>query len=72
MITCAKFSSDSTLLATGSKDKMIKVYDFKNYKILHRLSGHTKAISCLDISTNSALIVSGSLDQTVKLWDIAS
>lgn len=55
------------ILATGSYDKTIKIWDLDTGKELKTLSGHMAGIRCLQFDDSK--LISGSMDGTMKLWD---
>ncbi|KAI0462633.1 protein with putative role during mitosis [Komagataella kurtzmanii] len=61
------------LLATGSSDLQIKVWDIEdsaNMKALRTLTGHENIISCLCFHpTEPSKLISCSKDKTTKVWD---
>ena len=66
------FSPDSTVLASGGGDCMIKLWDVKTGRVLKTLHGHTDWVRSLAFSSDGAILVSGSGDCTVRLWDVQS
>jgi glucose repression regulatory protein TUP1 len=64
------FSPDGKYLATGAEDKIIRVWDIAQQKIVNSFTGHDQDIYSLDYSRNGRLIASGSGDHTVRLWDL--
>ncbi|KAF9478961.1 WD40 repeat-like protein [Pholiota conissans] len=69
-IRSVKFSPDGKLLATGSEDNEIRIWDIDARKIIRTLKGHTEEIYSLDFSRNGRYIVSGSADRTLWIWDL--
>ena len=59
------------LLASGSFDTSIKIWEADTGKCTRVLEGHTHAILCI-IQLENGYIASGSLDKTVIVWDIKS
>lgn len=71
-VTSVAFSPDSQLLASGSSDTTIIVWDANSGSFLHVLSGHDKAVNSVVFSPNGQQLTSASYDNTVKIWDIES
>ena len=55
------------ILATGSYDATIKIWDLDTGKEIRTLQGHTMGIRCLQFDDNK--LISGSLDKTLKVWN---
>ena len=64
-IMCLQF--DDTILATGSYDTTIKIWDIQSGAELRSLRGHTSAVRCLQFDDTK--LISGSLDNKVKIWN---
>ncbi|MHC4995740.1 MAG: WD40 domain-containing protein [Planctomycetota bacterium] len=62
----------SHVLASGSYDQTVILWDAPAGKILHKLVGHTNLIGKLAWNADADRLVSVSLDQSVKLWDARS
>ncbi len=67
---CLAFSPDGRLLASGSWDHTIKVWDVDTGKLLQTLQGHQDLVLSIAFSPNGLLLASGSADKTIKLWNI--
>jgi len=66
-----KYSPDGKMLAVGSHDNYIDVYDVKNnYTMTHRFKGHTSYITHLDWSTDSRIIQSNCGAYEILYWDV--
>jgi WD40 repeat protein len=65
-------SPDDKILATGSYDQKIKLWDVETGKELKTLSGHNGCIFGLAFRPDGKILASASADRTVKLWDVAT
>lgn len=59
------------VVATGSDDTDIGVWECPSGKNIAMLRGHRGFVSSVDYSTNGEFLLSGSGDSTVKLWDVS-
>ncbi|KAL7626514.1 hypothetical protein AAE478_003286 [Parahypoxylon ruwenzoriense] len=64
-ITALQF--DDNMLATGSYDSTIKLWDIEKGQVIRTLHGHTMGIRALQF--DDRMLVSASLDGTVKIWN---
>lgn len=64
-VMCLQF--DDNILATGSYDTTVKIWDIESGKELRTLSGHTAGIRCLQFDDNR--LFTGSIDRTLKVWN---
>ena len=63
---------DLTLLAAGTVDNIITIWDFESAQILLSLPGHSSFIHALDFNDNDSFLLSGSADETVMIWSLES
>ncbi len=68
-VKCIAISADGEIMASGSDDRKVKLWNADNGSILYTLSGHTDGISSIAVSADGKTIVSGSRDRTVKVWN---
>lgn len=66
------FTPDSKLIASGSKDKTIKIWQVDTGKELMTLKGHSDHITSIAISSENKLLASASKDKTLKLWTLTT
>ena len=67
-LTIFIFFSDK--IATGSFDKMCKLWDANSGSLIHTYRGHSAEIVCLSFNPQSTIVATGSMDSTAKLWDV--
>lgn len=74
IVKSVNFSSDDTLLATASNEKIIRVFDLNKPEAgaLEKMSGHTSSIRHAVFLHNNRRIVSVSDDCTLRVWDRAT
>ena len=66
------FSPDSSVIATGSVDRTVRLWDTKTCYFLRALVGHEDSISGIAFSPDGRTLASCSYDGTVRLWDAAT
>ncbi len=59
--------TDDEILATGSYDATIKIWDIESGRELRTLRGHTSGVRALQFDDTK--LISGSLDQSIKVWN---
>ncbi|MDP6587357.1 MAG: WD40 repeat domain-containing protein, partial [Anaerolineales bacterium] len=59
------------MLASGSYDKTIKLWDISMVNCVRTLEGHTGWVESV-VFNKDGLLASGSRDNTIKLWDVAT
>ena len=67
-----QFSKDGKILASGSRDKTIKLWRVKTGSIIRTLYGHKGWVRSVEFSSSSDVLVSGGRDKTIRLWDVSS
>ncbi|KAF5828592.1 WD-40 repeat protein, partial [Dunaliella salina] len=66
------FSQDGATVLSGSRDKTIKIWDWRNSgNCLATLKGHKNDVSSVAVSPDGKTLASGSKDQTIRLWKLA-
>ncbi len=71
-VTSVAISPDGQLLASGSADQTIKLWDFNSKSNIVTLKAHAGAVNTLAFSPDGTKLASGGADKAVKLWDVAT
>jgi len=66
------FNPDGELLATGSDDHKIRLWDTYSYELQSTLEGHAGYVNGVAFTPDGTLLVSGGHDKQVGLWDVES
>lgn len=66
------FSSDGTMIASGSDDATVKLWDVDSNELIDTFRGHSLSVRWVTFSPDGELVVSGSDDATIKIWDVAT
>ncbi|MGK7901848.1 MAG: WD40 repeat domain-containing protein [Hormoscilla sp.] len=56
------------MLASGSNDNTIKIWNLRSGRLLRTLTGHSGPVRSVAISPDGQLLASGSNDNTIKIW----
>jgi len=71
-VNSVAFSPDERLLASGSSDKTIKLWNVETGKCIRTLTGHADSVYSVAFSPDGRYLASGSWDKTIKLWDVGT
>ncbi|WP_414589979.1 NB-ARC domain-containing protein [Scytonema sp. PCC 10023] len=63
------YSSDYPLLASGSADHTIKLWDISIGQVVRTLQGHRYGVSTVVFSADGQTLISKDVGQTIKLWN---
>lgn len=69
-VTSAAISPDDRLVATGSLDTFVRLWDVATGRLLECLRGHKDSVYSVVFTPDGQGLVSGSLDKTLKYWEL--
>jgi len=61
---------DGKLLATGSTDKTIRIWDLQSTNLIYELKKHSKDVNSVVFSPDGKVLASGGADGTIILWNV--
>lgn len=67
-VTSVAMTGSASLMASGSLDDSVKVWNPLKGELIFNLTGHTRDVNTVAISPDGKTLVSGSDDCTVKVW----
>ena len=68
-VSFVAFSPDGTILASGSEDTTVRLWNPITGKHIKTFTEHLNAITSLVFSPDGKTLASGSWDDTIRLWD---
>jgi hypothetical protein len=74
MIDSVALSSDGRILASGSRDKTIKIWNVSTGQEINTLKGHSRSVNSVAFSPDGKTLASSSRDRdnTIKIWNVAT
>ena len=68
-VTSVCFNHDGSQVASGSRDKTVKVWNAKTGDLVQTLEGRSGAVYSVCFNHDGSQVASGSNDKTVKVWN---
>jgi WD40 repeat protein/serine/threonine protein kinase len=69
-VSSLAFSRVDPILATGSADQRIRLWDTRTWKETISFKGHLSLVDCVAVSPDGGWLASGSKDRSVRIWDL--
>jgi WD40 repeat protein len=69
-IKCLTLTNDDKQIISGGGDKIVRIFNSSNFKIVAELSGHTDFVSCLSVSNDGKLLASGGWDGQIFIYSL--
>jgi WD40 repeat protein len=71
-ILAVAFSPDGTAVASGSYDRLVKLWNVADGKVIATLKEHSDAVYAVAFLPGGTQLLSAAGDRTVKIWDLAT
>ncbi|KAM3089420.1 hypothetical protein ACMFMG_001019 [Clarireedia jacksonii] len=71
-VSSVAFSPDNKIIASGSWDCTIRLWDTVTGELQQILEGYSDSVNSVAFSPDSRIVASGSWDNTIRLWDTAT
>lgn len=69
LVQAVAFSPNGHILASGSVDHAVRLWEAANGVLRRTLKGHTGEVRAVDFSSDGRTLASASSDHTIRLWD---
>lgn len=71
-VNSAEFSPDTRLIASGSEDSTVRLWDMTSKQKIKEFNDHNGGVNNVRFHPDGTCVASGSSDRSIKIWDIRS
>jgi geranylgeranyl transferase type-2 subunit beta len=71
-VAAVDLDGDGGRLATGSANKLARVFDTRDGRLLATMRGHDDGVAAVHFNADATLLATGSYDHTAAIWDASS
>ncbi|HBJ33927.1 MAG TPA: hypothetical protein DDZ51_04005 [Planctomycetaceae bacterium] len=68
-VLSVRFSPDGQMIASSAADKIIRLIDLAENRVVRSLEGHTHHVMAVAWNDDSVTLASAGADQSIKVWD---
>ena len=69
-VVAVKYSPNGQIIASGSEDNTVKLWDVTTGKVVKTLVAHRGYITALDFNAAGDQLVTAAKDNTIRIWDV--
>ena len=69
-VNSAMFSPDTRMIASGSEDTQVKLWDVTSKALIHSFYDHNQGVQSVKFHPDGTCIASGGADKVIKIFDI--
>jgi COMPASS component SWD3 len=71
-VYCVSYSPRGTIIASGSYDEAVRLWDVRSGRCLKTLPAHSDPVSGVGFNRDGTIVVSCSHDGLIRIWDVST